>query len=155
MWPTNEDLVVRTYGWTSTSALVTFREQQKICLLQCYGYKPYSNNSVNCLRITKWLQLEFTMSGSHLYHIREFKQQQRWQLRKHQKVNSRCLKLYHTYSILFNSSNVGKFFWELNSERLYQSSGKEKESCCLGFLSMTKCEIKHFHVVVLQRHLRK
>ena len=23
------DLVVRTYGWTSTSALVTFREQKK------------------------------------------------------------------------------------------------------------------------------
>ena len=26
---------------------------KKICLLQYYGYKPYSNNSVNCLRITK------------------------------------------------------------------------------------------------------
>ena len=26
-------------------------------------------------------------------------------------MNSRCLKLYRTYSISFNSSNVGKFFW--------------------------------------------
>ena len=51
----SEDLVVRTYGWTSTSALVTFREQKKIYLLQCYGYETYSNNSVNCLRITKGL----------------------------------------------------------------------------------------------------
>ena len=27
------------------------------------------------------------------------------------KVNLRCLKLYRAYSISFNSSNVGKFFW--------------------------------------------
>ena len=40
-------------------------------------------------------------------------------------------------------------FLELNSEGLYQSSGKEKESCCLGFPSSTKREIKHFHVVVV------
>ena len=65
-----------------TSALVTFMEQ-KIYLFQCYGHKTYSNISVSCLRITKWLQLQLTMPGSHLYNIREFKQQQRWQLRKH------------------------------------------------------------------------
>ena len=39
---------------------------------------------------------------------------------------------------------------ELNSKGLYQSSGKEKESCCLRFPSLTKPEIKHFHVVVVQ-----
>ena len=40
------------------------------------------------------------------------KQQWRWWLRKcHWKMNSRCFKLYRTYSILFNSSNVGKIFW--------------------------------------------
>ena len=47
----------------------------------------------------------------------------------------------------------GQIFLELNSERLYQSSGKEKESC-LVFPSSTKGEIRHFHVVVLQRRLR-
>ena len=45
-------------------------------------------------------------------------------------------------------------FLELNSKRLYQSSGKEKESCCLVVLSLTKREIRHFHVVVVQRRLR-
>ena len=46
------------------------------------------------------------------------------------KVNSRCFKLYRSYSISFNSwQNV----LELNSIGLYQSSGKEKESCCLVF----------------------
>ena len=43
---------------------------------------------------------------------------------------------------------------ELNSKGLYQSSGKEKESCCLVFLSSTKREIRHFHVVVVQRRPR-
>ena len=39
-----------------------------------------------------------------------------------------------------------QFVLELNSEGLYQSSGKEKESC-LAFPSSTKREIRHFHVV--------
>ena len=39
---------------------------------------------------------------------------------------------------------------ELNSKGPYQSSGKEKESCCLRFPSLTKPEIKHFNVVVVQ-----
>ena len=42
---------------------------------------------------------------------------------------------------------------ELNSEGLYQSSGKETESY-LVFKSSTKREIKQFHVVVVQRRLR-
>ena len=46
------------------------------------------------------------------------------------------------------------FFLELNSKGLHQSSGKEKESCCLVFPSSTKREIRHFHVVVVQRRLR-
>ena len=45
-------------------------------------------------------------------------------------------------------------FLELNSKGLYQSSGKEKESCCLLFPSSTKREIGHFHVVVVQRRQR-
>ena len=57
------------------------------------------------------------------------------------------------YSKSFNSSNVGlgKFFLELNSKRLYQSLGKEKESRRLAFMSSTKREIRHFHVVVVQK----
>ena len=39
-------------------------------------------------------------------------------------------------------------FLELYSKGMYQSLGKEKESCCLLFLSSTKREFRHFHVVV-------
>ena len=35
-------------------------------------------------------------------------------------------------------------------ERLYQSSRKEKQSRFLVFTFSTKCEIRHFHVVVVQ-----
>ena len=45
------------------------------------------------------------------------------------KVKSRCFKLYHVYraySISYNSSNLGSFCLELNSKRLYRSSGKEE-----------------------------
>ena len=45
-------------------------------------------------------------------------------------------------------------FFELNSKGLYQSSGKEKESCCMVFPFSTKRDIRHFHVVVVQRRLR-
>ena len=48
-------------------------------------------------------------------------------------------------------TNVGKFVLELNSRGLQQSSGKEKESCCHVFWSSTILEIRHFHVVVVQR----
>ena len=43
---------------------------------------------------------------------------------------------------------------ELNSKGLYQISGKEKENCCFVFPSSTKREIRHFHVVVVQRGQR-
>ena len=66
-------------------------------------------------------------------------QQERLLQKRHLKVHSRSLKLYRTYSILFNSSNVGKF--ELNSKGLYKSSGKEIGSFCLVFPSSTKHEI--------------
>ena len=45
-------------------------------------------------------------------------------------------------------------FLELISKGLFQSSGKEKESCCLVFPSSTKREIRHFNVVFVQRRLR-
>ena len=47
-----------------------------------------------------------------------------------------------------------QMFLELNSKRLYQSSGKENKSCCLVLSSLTKREFRHFHVVVVQRRLR-
>ena len=37
---------------------------------------------------------------------------------------------------------------------MYQSSGKEKESCCFVFPPSTKRDIRRFHVVVGQRRLR-
>ena len=43
------------------------------------------------------------------------------------------------------------FFLQLNSKRLYQSSGKEKQGRCLVFTSSTKREIWHFHDVSLGR----
>ena len=45
-------------------------------------------------------------------------------------------------------------FWNLNSKRLYQTSGKDKESRWLVFTSWTKRETRHFHVVVVQRRQR-
>ena len=45
-------------------------------------------------------------------------------------------------------------FWNLNSKRLYQTSGKDKESRWLVFTSWTKRENRHFHVVVVQRRQR-
>ena len=45
-----------------------------------------------------------------------------------QKVKSLCFKLYRDYLLSFNSQDVGNSFLELNSKRLYRSSGKEKET---------------------------
>ena len=45
-------------------------------------------------------------------------------------------------------------FFGVDSKGLYQSSGEEKESCCLVFPSSTKREIRHFHVVVVKRRQR-
>ena len=72
-------------------------------------------------------------------------------------MNSRCLKLYRTYSISFNLSHVDKFFgsWILKDcIKVQQLSFSEKESCCLVYRSSTKPEIRHFHVVVVQRRHR-
>ena len=67
-----------------------------------------------------------------------------------QNGNLSVFKHYRAYSISFNSSNVANFFLELNSKRLYGSSGKEKENRCLVFTSYRKREIRHFYVVVVQ-----
>ena len=58
------------------------------------------------------------------------------------------------YSNSFKSSNAGTFFWSWILKRLDQSLGKEKESRCIVLSSWTKCEIRQFHVAVVQRRQR-
>ena len=65
-------------------------------------------------------------------------QQQRRRLRKRH--------LFHLVQFV----KCWQFFLELNSKILYQSSGKKKETRCLVFTSSTKCEIRKFHVDVVQ-----
>ena len=65
--------------------------------------------------------------------IRELKQQRRRQLRKRYlkselTLPQTLLRLFHV--VLFLVKRWPSFL-ELNSKGLYQSSGKEKESCCL------------------------
>ena len=58
------------------------------------------------------------------------------------------------FNALLPSSSIRqiwRFFLELNSNRLYQSSGKEKEGRCLAFTPSTEREIRQFHVVAVQR----
>ena len=71
---------------------------------------------------------------------------------------SKTFALRQTLSRLFQLVQFVKcwqLFLKLNSKRLYQSSGKEKESCCLVFTSTIKREIRHFHVVVVHRRQKK
>ena len=89
------------------------------------------------------------------YYNRELKQQRRRLQKRHLKVNLCCFKLNSAYSISFNWWNVGEFFLELNSKRVYQNSEKGKESRCLVFRSSTKREIRQSHVVVVQRRQRR
>ena len=73
-------------------------------------------------------------------------------------MKSRCFKLYRAYIHLDHFVKFWQFFVELNSKRLYQSSGKEKGSRCLVFASSTKREIRQFHVEVVrwrQRNVQK
>ena len=86
---------------------------------------------------------------------RVLKQQRRRRLRKRQLKSE--FALLQTLSRLFHFVYFVKcwqMFLELNSKGLYQSSGKEKESCCLVFPSSTKRELRRFHVVVLRRRQR-
>ena len=85
------------------------------------------------------------------------KQQRRRRLRKrHLKSEFAQLQtlssLQHVHLVYF--VKCWQMFLELNSQGLYQSSGKEKQSCCLVFPSLTKREFRHFHVVVVQQRLR-
>ena len=84
----------------------------------------------------------------YLYDNKELKKR-----RRRRRVQERHLKSEFARPRTF-WSNVCNFL-NLNSKGLCQSSGKEKESCCLVFQSSTKREIRHFPVVVVQRRLAK
>ena len=77
------------------------------------------------------------------------------------KAKSRCFKLYPAYFISFNLSKViwqlcWLFFLDLNSRRLYQGPGKEKEKfIVLCSRPPQKREIRQFHVIVVQWWQRK
>ena len=85
--------------------------------------------------------------------IRE--KRRRWRLpKRHSKSEFVLLQTLSGLFHLVQFAKCGQFFLELNSKRLYQSSGKEKESRCFVFTSSTKLEIRHFHVVVVLRRQR-
>ena len=69
-------------------------------------------------------------------------------------MNLCCLKHYSTYSILFNSSNVGNFFCSWILKHCIKVQEKKKKVVVFLLPSLTKCEIRHFHIVVLQWRLR-
>ena len=87
----------------------------------------------------------FLSSMAVLYHVnRELEQQRQWRLRKrHLKSEVVLLQTLSRLFHLVQFVKCWKFFLELNSKRLYQSS----ESCGLVFTSSTKREIMHFHVL--------
>ena len=87
------------------------------------------------------------------WEIRDFKQQRRRRLRKRHLKSQFARAASNFIAVIYLVSFVKcwQIFLELNSNGLHQSSGKEKESCCLVVASSTKREISHFHVVVLQR----
>ena len=108
-----------------------------------------------CSYYRGWLFVSARKAGLYFVNIMELKQQRRRRLRKRHLKSE--FALLQTLSRLFHLVYFVKcwqMFLELNSKGLYQSSGKEKESCCLVFPSSTKREIRHFHVVVVQRRLR-
>ena len=90
----------------------------------------------------------FLSSMAVLYHVnRELEQQRQRRLRKrHLKSEVALLQTLSRLFHLVQFVKCWKFFLELNSKKLYQSS----ESCGLVFTSSTKREIMHFHVLDVQ-----
>ena len=87
--------------------------------------------------------------------IRELKQRRRRRLRKrHLKSEFALLQTLSRSFHLVQFVNSCQTFLELNSKGLYQSSGKEEESSRRMFPSSTKREVRHVHVVAVQRRLR-
>ena len=77
-----------------------------------------------------------------------------WLVLWHNRFNVNQFARLQTLSRLFQLLQIVKcwqIFLEFNSKRLYQSSGKEKESRCLVFMSSRNVNFWHFLVVVMQR----
>ena len=108
--------------------------------------------------ITSWPFQRTVVKGSLTpvsFQLRELKQQGRRRPRKrHWKSKVAVLQTVSRLVHLVQFLKCWQLFLELNSTRLYQSSGKEKETRCLVFPSSTKREMRHFQVVVVQRRLR-
>ena len=86
---------------------------------------------------------------------RDVKQQRRERLRKrHLKSEFALLQTLSRLFQLVQFVKCWQIFLELNSKRLSKFR-KRKRSRCLVFKSSTKCEIWHFHVVVVQRREKK
>ena len=93
----------------------------------------------NCGNRAKSLKLKCFDFALSVRIIRKLMQQRRrWLRKRHLKSAVALLNIYRDCSISFSSSNADNFFLDLNSKRLYLSSGKEKESLCLEFTSSTK-----------------
>ena len=93
-------------------------------------------------------------AGRHGRVNRELKQQRRRRLRKRHLKSEFVLlqtlsRLFHL--VYFVKILANPFLSWILEDCMYQSSGNEKEGCCLFFPSSTKREIWHFHVVVVQR----
>ena len=84
-------------------------------------------------------------------HVRDLYKQQRRQLPKRHLKSEFTLINFIALTPSCLLCQCWQMFLELNSKRLYQSSGKEKESRCLMFTSSTKREFRHFHLIVVQR----
>ena len=80
-------------------------------------------------------------------------QQKRRRQRKW-KLNSGYLKLYRAYPVSFNSTNVGKCFRSLILKPVSKFKKRKEKVVFLCSLSSKKREIRHSHVVVVQRGQR-
>ena len=120
-------------------------------LEQCGNYSKQCGNNFATLCCAKTRRCESSRVTS------PYKQQRRRRLRKRHVHVKKWIRAASNFIALIPSRLISQMlaiFLELNSERLHQSSGKEKESCCFVFLSSTKRGISHFHIVVVQRRQR-
>ena len=122
-------------------------------LEQCGNYSKQCGNNVATLCCAKTRCCESSRV------ISSYRQQRRWRrrLRKRHVNAEKGIRAASNFIALIPSRSIRQMlaiFLELNSEGLHQSSGKEKESCCLVFPSSSKREISHFHVVFVQRRQR-
>ena len=60
-------------------------------------------------------------------------------------MKSRCFKLYRAYSIPFNSSNLGNFFWSSILKDCIEVQKEKKKVVALCSRPGTKREIRYFH----------